>query len=278
MQTLDQKGSHPMKRIPTLLLVMLVAVTFGLAQEEPKKPEAAAPAAQEPVALPTLDQILDKFTESSGGKAAIEKITSRYVKGTFEIPSMGASGTVGIFAKAPNKSYTVIDVPGFGTIQQGYDGTVAWEDNPMTGPRDLGGAELAARKRDADFYRELHFKELYPQMAVKGKEKVGDREAYLVEAIPAEGKPEKMYFDAENGLLVRVDAERESPQGLALIETYLEDYRDVDGVKIPFTMRQVNPMFSMTIKFGEAKNNLEIEDSKFAKPKPPEPAAPPKQP
>jgi len=267
-----------MKRILTLLLAVLVPVTLCLAQEEQKKPEAAAPAAKESVSLPTLDQILDKFTESSGGKAAIEKITSRYVKGTFEIPSMGASGTVEIYAKAPSKSYTLIDVPGFGMIQQGYDGTVAWEDNPMTGPRDLAGSELAARKRDVDFYRELHFKELYPQMVVKGKEKVGEREAYLVEATPAEGKPEKMFFDAENGLLIRFDAERESPQGVALLETYLEDYRDVDGVKTPFTIRQVNPTFSMTIKFGELKNNIEIDDSKFAKPKPPEPAAAPKQP
>lgn len=267
-----------MKRILTLLLVMLVPVTSGLAQEEPKKPEAAAQPANETASLPTLDQILDKFVESSGGKAALEKVTSRQVKGTFEIPSMGASGTVEIYAKAPNRSYTVIDVPGFGTIQQGYDGTVAWEDNPMTGPRDLTGAELSARKRDVDFYRELHLKELYPQMLVKGKEKVGERQAYLVEGTPPEGKPEKMFFDVENGLLIRMDAERESPQGTALVETYLEDYRDVDGVKVPFTMRQVNPMFSMTIKFSEVKNNVEIEDSKFSKAKPPEPAAPPKQP
>jgi zinc protease len=267
-----------MKRILTLLLVMLVPVTSGLAQEEPKKPEAAAQPANETASLPTLDQILDKFVESSGGKAALEKVTSRQVKGTFEIPSMGASGTVEIYAKAPNRSYTVIDVPGFGTIQQGYDGTVAWEDNPMTGPRDLTGAELSARKRDVDFYRELHLKELYPQMVVKGKEKVGERQAYLVEGTPPEGKPEKMFFDVENGLLIRMDAERESPQGTALVETYLEDYRDVDGVKVPFTMRQVNPMFSMTIKFSEVKNNVEIEDSKFSKAKPPEPAAPPKQP
>jgi zinc protease len=267
-----------MKRILTLLLVMLVPVTSGLAQEEPKKPEAAAQPANETASLPTLDQILDKFVESSGGKAALEKVTSRQVKGTFEIPSMGASGTVEIYAKAPNKSYTVIDVPGFGTIQQGYDGTVAWEDNPMTGQRDLTGAELAARKRDVDFYRELHLKEIYPQMVVKGQEKVGERQAYLVEGTPPEGKPEKMFFDVENGLLIRMDAERESPQGTALVETYLEDYRDVDGVKVPFTMRQVNPMFSMTIKFSEVKNNVEIEDIKFSKAKPPEPAAPPKQP
>ncbi len=267
-----------MKRMATLLFVMFAPLALSLAQEEPKKAEAAAQPAKESVSLPALDQVLDKFIESSGGKAAMEKITSRYVKGTFDIPAMGASGTVEIYAKAPNKSYTVIDVPGFGTIQQGYDGTVAWEDNPMTGARDLTGAELAARKRDVDFYRELRLKQLYPQMAVKGKEKVGEREAYVVEATPPEGKPERMFFDVENGLLIRADAERESPQGTALVETYLEDYRDLDGIKTPFTMRQVNPMFSMTIKFNEVKNNVEIEDSKFSRAKPPEPAAPPKQP
>jgi len=267
-----------MKRLSVALLMYLLPAFLCRAQEEPKKPEAPAPEAQSAEALPALDQILDKLIEGSGGKAAQEKLTSRQVKGTFEIPSMGANGTFESFAKAPNKSYTAIDVPGFGLIRQSYDGAMGWEDNPMVGMRDLAGAELAARKRDADFYGALHMKELYPQMTMKAKEKVGERAAWLVEAVPAEGKPEKMYFDAETGLLVRQDAEREGPQGAAVVQVYFEDYRDVDGVKVPFTIRQVMPMFELSIKFSEVKHNVEIDDAKFAKPAPPPPAAPPPAP
>jgi hypothetical protein len=261
-----------------------VQAFIGLAQEEPKKVEPQAPAMQEEKKpevqeekkpdvqqaepLPPLDQLIDKFIEGSGGKAALEKLTSRLTKGTFEIPSMGANGTLEGYAKAPNKSFMAIEIQGFGTIQQAFDGTIGWEDNPMAGFRELSGAELAARKRDADFYQALHLKEQYPQMSVKSKEKVGERAAFLIEATPAEGKPEKIYLDAETGLIARTDAEREGPQGSAMVTSYMEDYRDVDGVKIPFLVRQVTPMFEIMVKFTEVKHNVEIEDAKFAKPAP----------
>jgi hypothetical protein len=265
-----------MKRLWTFVLIFGLQIFSGLAQEAQKKPEPQAPAAQEeqkpdPLQaepLPTLDQIIEKFIEGSGGKAAMEKLTSRVTKGTFEIPSMGANGALEGYAKAPNKSFMTIDIQGLGVMQQSYDGTVGWEDNPMAGFRELSGTELAARKRDADFYQALHFREHYPQMTVKSKEKVGERTAFLVEATPAEGKPEKLYFDAESGLIARSDVEREGVQGSVAVTTYMEDYREVDGIKIPFLIRQVTPMFEILVKLAEVKHNVEIEDAKFAKPAP----------
>ena len=229
--------------------------------EEKKVPEATA---EEP--LPSVDQILEKNVDAVGGKAALEKITTREVKGVFEIPAMGASGTFTAWAKAPNKAATTIDVPGFGVIQNAFDGTSAWEDNPMTGMRDLAGPELAARKRDSTFQRELKLKELYDKIEVKGRQKIGDKDVYVLEATPAEGKVEKLYFDVQSGLLVRLDAERESPQGSATVETSFENYKEVDGIKVPFALKQVMPQFTIELKFDEVKHNVEIEDAKFAKP------------
>jgi zinc protease len=271
-----------MKRILAILFCLAFLSIPAIAQEtqpqkpEPKAPEAKVPEAKAPEAkapeaketepLPSVDQILDKLIESSGGKAAIEKITSRQVKGTFEVPAMSASGSWQQFAKAPNKIAMIIDVPNFGVIQQAYDGKVAWENNPMAGMRELAGAELAARKRDAEFYRETKLKELYKTLTVKGKRKVGEKDAYIVEAVPAEGSAEKMYFDVETGLLVRTDAEREGPEGMVSVETYLENYKEVDGIKMPFTIRQVMPNMAILVKFDEVKHNIEIDDAKFAKP------------
>jgi hypothetical protein len=50
------------------------------------------------------------------------------------------------------------------------------------------------------------------------------------------------------------------------IEVYLEDYKEVDGIKIPFTVKQVTPAFSFTIKLAEVKHNVPIDDAKFNKP------------
>jgi hypothetical protein len=266
-----------MKRVWYALMLMSIAAAVCLAQETQPKPDSATPEAQpKPDAkapetkvaglFPTVDQVLDKYVEALGGRQALEKITSRQVKGTFDLPAMGASGTLTVMAKAPNKWITTIDIEGFGVMQMGFDGTMAWDNNPMAGMRELTGKELAARTREATFNKELKIKELFRKVEVTGKEKVAEKDAYVVEATPAEGIVEKMYFDAESGLLVRLDAERESPQGSVMVETYLEDYKDVDGVKVPFTLKQVLPQFTVQMKFDEVKHNVEIEDAKFAKP------------
>ncbi|MBL8192002.1 MAG: hypothetical protein JNK38_28585 [Acidobacteria bacterium] len=253
-----------MKKI-VLMLVFALMATLSVAAQD-KKAEGPKPDAKPAAALPTVDEILDKYVKACGGKEAIQKLTSRTAKGTFEIESMGISGGFQSFAKAPNKTATVIEIPGFGTVQQIFDGTKAWDSNPQTGLRELAGEELAAQKRDADFYQTINMKSHYSKMTVKSKEKVGTAEAYLVEAVPNEGSAEKLYFDTTTGLLIRTDSERDSPQGKMAIEAYMSDYKMVDGVNIPHTLKQVTPMFSMTIKMEEIKHNATVEDAKFNKP------------
>jgi outer membrane lipoprotein-sorting protein len=265
-----------MKRTITMIFICAMLAVSAFAQGDPHKQPAAQPAAKpaemKPAdaktadALPTADQILDKFVKAIGGKAAVEKVTSRVSKGTFEIPAMGASGTVEMYGKAPNKNLVVVNIPGYGVVQQGYNGTVAWAQEPTSGLRELSGPELASAKRDAEFHADIKFKELYPKMTVKGKDKVADRDVYVIEATPSEGSPVKLYFDAESGLLVRTDREAETPQGKLPVEIYLENYKEVDGIKMPFTVRQITPAISFTIKIDEVKNNAPVEDTKFNKP------------
>jgi hypothetical protein len=265
-----------MKRIALILaFAMLAAITLA-AQEKAKTdapgktemPKAEAPKADaKAAALPTVDAILDSHVKAVGGKEAIEKITSRSMKGSLDLEAFGVAGApVEMFAKAPNKSATKIDITGFGVVNQVFDGTTAWDSNPMIGLRELSGLELAQKKRENDFYQTLNLKKHYPKLEVKGKEKVGSYETYVIEATPAEGSPEKLYFDVNTGLLVRHDAEVESPQGKLLMESYLEDYKVVDGVKIAHTMKSVNPAMTIVIKITEVKNNVEIDDAKFNKP------------
>lgn len=261
-----------MKRMITILLFSAIMAVGAFAQEKPKpetKPaETKQPAAQaKPAdAMPTADQIIEKYVQAIGGKAAIEKVTSRITKGTIEIPAMGANGTTESYAKAPNKFMNVAEISGLGAFQQGYTGTVAWSQDPFSGLRDLTGGELSMVKREADLHGDLKIKEHYPKLVVKGKEKVGEREAYLVEGTTAEGSVEKLYFDTQTGFVIRKDVELDSPMGKTPTEFYLEDYKEVDGLKIPFTIRQSTPQVSFTIKITDVKHNVAIDDAKFNKP------------
>lgn len=255
-----------MKRTLMITSLCVIATLTAFAQGTPQKPDTKAPGAAKADAMPSVDQILDKYVQALGGKAAIEKLTSTVVTGTFELPAMSMSGPLEIYSKAPNKNATIIDLSGFGLIKSGFNGTIGWSQDPQSGLRELTGAELADARRDAEFYREIKLKQLYPKMTLVGKEKVGERDVYVIEATPADGKPEKMYFDAQTGLLLRLDADRESPQGAAHIETYFEDYKETGGVKTPFTIKIVRPEISFTLKTTEVKQNVPIDDAKFNKP------------
>jgi outer membrane lipoprotein-sorting protein len=243
-----------MKRTLTITILCMAIAVSALAWQKPA------------AGMPTVDQILDKYVQALGGKSAIEKVTSTASKGTFEIPAFGASGTAEIWEKAPNKTALTLDIPGFGVVQEGFNGTVAWAQDPQSGLREKSGAELEATKIDADFYKPLRLKQLYPKISVKGKDKVGDKDAYVLEATPAQGSMETWYFDATTGLLGRLDIERESPQGKISVQVFQEDYKDVDGIKVPHTVRQVSSAFTINIKLDQVKHNVAVDDAKFNKP------------
>ncbi len=239
-----------MKKAILTVFLVLSAITLAFGQDK----------------APTVDQIIDKYVQAIGGKAAVEKQTSRVGKGTFEVPAFGANGTIEVYAKAPNKTFSVINIDGFGVVQQGFTGTAGWSSDPQSGMRDLSGSELAAAKLDAEFYRDIKLKELYPKMELKGKEKLASGEAYVLVATPASGSPETLYFDVQSGLLVRQDGKRESPQGALNIQVLFEDYKEVDGVKVPFTIKQNSDAISFVIRLSEIKHNVTIDDAKFNKP------------
>jgi len=245
-----------MMRVFRVAMVLLVAGWY-----------VAPVLAQAPAeALPSVDQVLDRYVAALGGKAAIEKITTRVAKGTFELPDQGVVGTYEAFAKAPNKSGSEIQFEGFGVVRQGFDGTVGWAESPQAGLREMAGQELSNTRRNAEFHQPLKLRELFPKMSVKERRQVGMRDAYVLEADPGDGSMRWMYFDAESSLLVQVENEWDTPQGRIKSEVLFEDYREVDGVKVAFVIRQSNPNIRFVIQLSDVRHNVEVDEAKFKKP------------
>jgi zinc protease len=208
---------------------------------------------------PTLEQILDKYVQALGGKAALLAPNSRVMKGTIEAPAAGAKGSIEIYAKTPDKHLTEVTLALAGNPRTGFNGDTAWQEV-------YGKAkELTVYpRRDADFYLPLKLSELFPRIELKGKEKLGAREVYRLEA-PRLGNPRSWYFDTESGLLLRVET-RNSEGNLLSREDY-EDYRAVDGIQFPFTMRRLDKDQTETvIKYNEIKHNVPLDDAKFDMP------------
>lgn len=217
--------------------------------------------------MPSVQQILANYMQAVGGKKAGEKIKSRMSKGTIELAPMGVKGTFENYAAAPNKSASKLTLAGIGEFYEGFDGTTAWAINPVQGSRDKQGEELAQAKLTSDFYREANLAKLFSKMELKGIEKVGADDAYVVVAMPDNLPAETFYFDTKSGLLVRQDTTSITPEGKMPGKTFFEDYREIDGIKVPFKTRSILPQAEIITTFTEIKNNVAIEDSKFAKPK-----------
>jgi len=256
-----------MRRTRTILAAVCVLLASSIsagAQTTPQPASNSRPTSSG--ATPTVDQILNRYLAAVGGRAAIEKLTSRVMTGTLSVPSMQLSGTVEIHEKAPNRSLGTITING-ATYRQGFDGTSGWTDDPANGLRDQTGSELAETRRDTDFYHVLDLRKLYSKFTVVGKDKVGEREAYVVEAsVPEGGDPEKLYFDVESGLVIRDKSQRHGPDGVSEFQQDYEDYREVDGVKLPFTIRQTNEGTLVIITVEAYHHNEALEDGEFAKP------------
>src|SRR5207247_5895303 len=118
---------------------------------------------------------------------------------------------------------------------QGFDGARGWIRD-SSGQREMDDKELVALRRSADFFRYLKIKETYPQMRVLAKEKVGIREAYVVGATSRDDSRERLYFDANTGLLIRRQVTFKTAFGGIPEVIDFDDYREVGGVKLPFTI------------------------------------------
>jgi hypothetical protein len=132
-----------------------------------------------------------------------------------------------------------------------------------TGLRLLKGVELSELQRDCDFYAPLRLKANYKEVRLLGRVKVGFREAYLVEAKPMTGDSERFYFECNSGTLIRWDGVRSSWRERALIEVYYDDWREVEGVKVPFRVTRSSPHFTITFSVEDVKHDVAVDDLVF---------------
>jgi photosynthetic reaction center cytochrome c subunit len=231
------------------------------------KPTHEAPnASAAPVAaLPTADQILDRYIQAIGGADAVKKNTTRIEKGTVDSPSRGMHASIETYRKAPDEAFAILHAPP-GDTTEGFDGAQGWERVPNGQVREETGDELVRVKQWASFYLGQQFKQDYSRLQVDGMEKIAGQDAYRVLAWWVAGGADRLYFDAQSGLLLRVFHQIDSPLGALPLQTDYEDYRDVNGVKIPFLIRVARVDGTTTYQWSQMLANVPVDDRIFQKP------------
>lgn len=223
----------------------------------------------------TVDEIVERHLKAIGGRAALGKLTSRSITGTITLttPVGELSGPIEVLNQTPNKSRQLItlDLTSLGAGQmvfdQRFDGTTGFVIDSLQGNREITGGQLESMKNEMFPSSFLNYKQSGITLKLGGKEKVGDRDAYVLIVEPKGGWSVRQYFDAESYLVIRAVSTGEAPQiGQFEQTTDLLDYRDVDGVKMPFQIKASSTAQSFVVTVSKVEHNVAIDPSLFAKP------------
>jgi outer membrane lipoprotein-sorting protein len=240
-------------------------MTAAMAGPEKKPAENAA--------LPKPEDLLDKYLAAVGGAAAVEKISTRVQKGKLTAFG-GQSFPAEVYSKAPDKRVSVMHLQGGDSITA-FDGQRGWLSVPGRPAHMMSASENESARLDADLHFAVHVKTLYPKFTIEKGEKIDGHDTYLVEGREEGRPPLRLYFDTQTGLLLRLVRYAQSPLGLNPTQIDYADYRETDGVKVPFRWTVARPGNRFTIQVEEMKQNVPVDETKFTPPPPPPPAQQP---
>ena len=217
--------------------------------------------------MPSGESLLQRYIDKSGGAEAYAKAKNMSMSGTVEMQGRNISGTV-MISEEGEKSYTAMDFPGIGKVEEGYDGETAWENSALEGPRILEGDEKASAKRAATLALITSWKQVYKSANTIGEGDVDGKPAWKVEMTPNEGKPETFFFDKNSGLLVRISAVLSTALGDIATEATMSDFRPVDGILTPFAITEKAMSQNVVMHFSKIAYNADIPPNRFDLPAP----------
>lgn len=241
--TRQPRHADPFIMSPRLLLVALTvsvaALLFAPQNSVAQNPKIVSGVSQgtlgeiekAPVA-PTADAIFARHIQAIGGKDAVLKAAALRTVGKMEMPAQGISAAMQSVAE-PNRTAMKLTIPGIGEISNGFDGSVAWEVNPMRGSRIMTEKETLSAQESADFHATMLFaKERYSSVECVGQAEFGGQKTWQVKTVLKSGRVVNEYFSVETGLRVGSQTTSESQAGILNVSTVDSDYKQFGALKV----------------------------------------------
>ena len=215
---------------------------------------------------PSAEAILDRFVEVSGGQTAYDAISNRVTEAEVELVNQGISLAVTIYQAKPDLSYTVVESDVIGKVEKGSVDGVVWELSTLAGPQIKEGAERQTVLRDAVLDKYAYWRQRYERVERAGTAELEGGLAVKVAATDPDGLATTLYFDQASGLLVRVETVIATAMGKVPVTAGLGDYREVDGLSLPFETRvqMIGQEQKVTVK--SVRSNVELPADRFQPP------------
>lgn len=219
----------------------------------------AALVCESPAAGQSAGKIIDRFKKASGGKAAA-RLKSTLMTGSLKTND----GTLGRFSfqtSVPNNLRLDLEING-SKVSECYNGKSAWRLDSR-GLRTLLGDEAKRLRLESllsnSRLNDLGRNRIVPQFA--GKSSIDGRDTNAIE-FTKDGVRVKLYFDATSNLPVK--RERDTADGIE--ETLYGDYRAIDGVMEPFSLKIKKGANELLITIDRVEHNRPAEIAAFRYP------------
>lgn len=189
----------------------------------------------------TADEVVAKYVAARGGMEKIKSIKSVKASGKIVMGGGAMEAPFTQMKRRPKDSRTEFTFQGM-TGVQAFDGggEVAWSIMPFMGKKDPEAAPAEETKlmaEDADFDGALiDWKEKGHQIEYVGKEQIEGADAYKLKLTRKNGNIDYVYIDAETGLEVKSEGKRVIRGTEVETETFMSDYKEVDGVPFAYTI------------------------------------------
>ncbi|QBJ88143.1 insulinase family protein [Chryseobacterium gleum] len=204
----------------------------------------AKPTVQKVDASVTVASIVDKYINAIGGKANLAKITSYTTNASMSM--QGQNIDFKIVKAQGGKELTTVTAMGQVVQKQVFDGKTGYSEQ-MGQKVAITPEEIAEKQKNPELFEELGFTKS-TDYKLGGIEKIGGEDSYAIK-----GGDTTYYYSVATGLKTGETKKVKAKGQEMTIPTTFSNYKDVEGVKMPYTI-SVNQMgmdMTMTVKSYE---------------------------
>jgi hypothetical protein len=214
------------------------------------------------------DEVIKKYVAFIGGKKNWSKVKTLTTSGEYNYG--GIKFPFETYAKAPNLYKFIVPFEGK-YYAQAFDGSKGWKIDAFkneTTPTTLSGKEALSMANEADVELEDIFIDYVRKghsATLIGKEIVEGKNCFHIKFVRSNGDIEDYYFDELSSSIVmkKSPSKNVELQG-SILNTIYSDYRDVEGIKIPFRSEsKSDDQLILEVVIENAKINADIKRREF---------------
>ena len=216
-------------------------------------------------ALPKAEDLLEKAVAAQGGREKIDALDSFYLEGELLVSAQKIKGAMKLWWQAGD-FYIEQTMVGIGTVRAGKQGDVIWSEDPINGLRRLTGGEAEQQAWASTLSLPAHWKRYFESAATTGQREIGGKKVYDVMLTSKSGATVTLSLDAESGLQVAQSFKQTTPMGQMPMSTEFKDYRDVEGLKLPYLQVTDAMLATATQTLTKIELGAKVDPTKFAMP------------